>query len=389
MKLVIFGLSISSSWGNGHATLWRGLCRAFATRGHKVVFFERDVPYYAAHRDLLEFRNVELVLYRDWSEVVPLARTHLLDADAGMITSYCPDGIQATDLLFCYPTPVTSFYDLDSPVTLEHSVRGEPVAYIGPRGLRDFDLVFSYAGGTALEELRARLGATRVVALYGSVDPESHYPVPALSKYASDMSYLGTYSEDRQSALESLFVEPALRLPAKKFLMAGPLYPATFPWTSNIHYLNHVPPGEHPAFYCSSLFTLNVTRRPMANVGYCPSGRLFEAAACQVPVVTDEWQGIELFFEPGREILVARSADEVIDIFKMSREELGRIARAARERCLSNHTAEHRAVEMESALESACHARELPDNVLAVESNNVGNRTSRGARHQNSATGVF
>src|ERR1043165_5774084 len=143
MKLVIFGLSISSSWGNGHATLWRGLCRALAARGHKVVFFERDVPYYAAHRDLTELRGVEVLLYSDWDDVVRVAGKHLSDAEVAMVTSYCPDGLAATDLVLSSPAEIRAFYDLDTPVTLHHLTSGKPVAYLGPRGLRDFDFVLS------------------------------------------------------------------------------------------------------------------------------------------------------------------------------------------------------------------------------------------------------
>ena len=360
MKLVIFGLSISSSWGNGHATLWRGLCRALASRGHRIVFFERDVPYYAAHRDLSQFSTVELILYPEWREVALLVRKHLFEADAGIVTSYCPDALEASDALLESPTPVRCFYDLDSPVTLEHLVHGQPVAYIGPRGFRDFDCVFSYAGGPAVKELEMRLGAKRVVPLYGSVDPELHHPIAPVPQYSSDMSYLGTYAEDRQHAVELLFVEPARRLPKRRFLIGGSLYPQSFPWTKNMYYVRHVAPSEHPAFYSSSLVTLNVTRGPMARMGYSPSGRLFEAAACEVPVVTDEWAGLDLFFEPRREILVARSAEDVTDIFEMSPNELARIGRAARERCLSSHTAAHRAIELESALESEIVARQVP-----------------------------
>src|SRR5947209_2326724 len=177
MKFVIFGLTVSSSWGNGHATLWRGLWRALARRGHQVVFFEKDVPYYAAHRDVYELSGGELVLYSQWGDVLSKARVHLQDADVAMVTSYCPDGIAASGLALSSPATVKVFYDLDTPVTLENLRAGKPVSYIGPRGLRDFDLVLSYTGGQALEELRSRLGAGRVATLYGHVDPGVHCPV--------------------------------------------------------------------------------------------------------------------------------------------------------------------------------------------------------------------
>jgi spore maturation protein CgeB len=287
MKLVIFGLTVTSSWGNGHATLWRALCKALAQRGHDVVFFERDVSYYALNRDLLELPHGELCLYAAWQDALPLARWHLSDADAAMVTSYCPDGIAASDLVLEAAVPVRTFYDLDTPVTLARLEAGETVDYIGPRGLSEFDVVLSYTGGRALAELQRRLGARWVVPLYGSVDPDSYRRTDGAARYRADLSYMGTYAADRQPVLEQLLVEPARRLPERRFLIGGAQYPAAFPWTSNIFFVRHVPPGEHPAFYSSARLTLNITRAAMAQMGYCPSGRLFEATACGAPVLSD------------------------------------------------------------------------------------------------------
>ncbi|MGI8547177.1 MAG: CgeB family protein, partial [Gemmatimonadaceae bacterium] len=313
MKLVIFGLTVSSSWGNGHATLWRGLLKAFAQRGHEVVFFERDVPYYAAQRDLTQLPMGELCLYDSWEDVLPSARRHLADADVGMVTSYCPDGRAASELVLDSSGQVSVFYDLDTPVTLSRLSAGESVSYLPLQGLGDFDLVLSYTGGDALTRLQTRLGARRVAALFGSVDPDVHYPVPPVEEYRSSLSYLGTYADDRQRTLESLFVNPARMLPNRRFLIGGAQYPASFPWTDNIHFKRHLPPVEHASFYCSSRITLNVTRRAMAEMGYCPSGRLFEAAACGTPILSDWWEGLQEFFTPGSEILVARDTGEAIE----------------------------------------------------------------------------
>ncbi len=350
MKIVIFGLAVSSSWGNGHATLWRGLCRSLGRMGHRVVFFERDVPYYASHRDLFELPGGRLCLYPDWVSVLPAARLELADADVAIVTSFCPDAIAASDLALSSPLSLRVFYDLDTPVTLRRLENGESVSYIGPRGLADFDLVLSYTGGRALAELRDKLGARRAAPLYGSVDPSVHCPAPASQIYAGDLSYLGTYAADRDAALRTLFVEPARRLPDRRFVIGGSMYDASFPWQPNIYYVSHVPPGDHPAFYCSSQLTLNVTRGAMAEMGFCPSGRLFEAAACGVPILSDTWEGLDQFFEPGREILLARSAEETVDA--LQRDDLARIARAARERVLACHTADLRARELEQILES-------------------------------------
>jgi spore maturation protein CgeB len=352
MKLVIFGLSVSSSWGNGHATLWRGLIRALARLGHRSVFYEQDVPYYAEHRDLPYLPDGDLKIYSRWEEIAARASADLEDADVGIVTSYCPDGVAAAELVLSSPG-LGVFYDLDTPVTLERLRSGEPVAYIGPDGLAGFDLVLSYTGGAALTELEQRLGARRVLPLYGSVDPAAHYPVPPLDRYRADLSYLGTYAEDRQQALIRLLVEPAQRLSGRRFLIGGAQYPAAFPWSDNIYFVRHLPPVEHAAFYCSSRITLNITRAPMADMGYCPSGRLFEAAACGAPVLTDSWAGLSDFFQPGSEMLVASTTEDAMAALEISDEELARIARAARERTLAEHTADRRASELVAAIEDA------------------------------------
>ncbi len=352
MKLVIFGLTISSAWGNGHATIWRGLCRALSDLGHTIIFFERDVPYYAANRDLGAPPGVRLHLYRDWADVRQDAADACADADVAIVTSYCPDGADASALVVESGASLRVFYDLDTPVTLSRVKQGDRVSYLPPTGLGEFDLVLSYTGGRALEELQTRLGARRVAPLYGSVDPDAHRKVRANDSLRADLSYLGTYAADRQRRLEELFIEPARRRPERKFVIGGSQYPADFPWTRNIYYVWHMPPPAHPEFYCSSTLTLNVTRGAMAEMGYCPSGRLFEAAACGAPILTDTWEGLDTFFEPGREILVARNTDEALEALELPPATLERVAAAARERTLAQHTAASRARELEAILDS-------------------------------------
>lgn len=345
MKIVVFGLTISSSWGNGHATLWRGLSRALDRKGHRIVFYERDTPYYASARDCWEIPGGELVLYRDWGEVQECAARDVADAELALVTSYCPDGIAATELVLS-GRATTAFYDLDTPVTLGRLRRGESLSYLGPAGLSGFDVVFSYTGGPALDELRDRLGARRVVPLYGHVDPDAHRPGEAAPHYAADLSYLGTFAADRQAALEVLFVEPARRRRNQRFLIGGAQYPDDFPWSDNIFFVRHLPPPEHPAFFSSSRLTLNVTRREMAAMGWCPSGRLFEAAACGAAIVSDAWEGLEAFFLPGEEILCASGTDDVISALDLEDAQIRRIACAARERTLAQHTSDRRAEEL-------------------------------------------
>ena len=208
-KIVIFGLTVSSSWGNGHATLWRALLRSLTSEGHEAIFFERDVPYYASARDLHRGAGYDLRLYRDWSEALPLAGSALADADAAIVTSYCPDARAATALIAAQPHLLHVFYDLDTPVTLDRLDRGEEVEYLPHDGFSRFDLVLSFTGGRALDELRTRLHARRVVPLYGSVDAGAHHPVSPLPHYQSDLSYLGTYAADRQEGVERLFISAA------------------------------------------------------------------------------------------------------------------------------------------------------------------------------------
>jgi spore maturation protein CgeB len=351
VKIVVFGLAVSSSWGNGHATLWRGLARALHRRGHQLIFFERDQPFYAAHRDLVDVPGMVLVIYPGWDAVRARAAAAVADADLAMVTSFCPDARPASTLVLSSRAAVRCYYDLDTPITLAALDRGEPVFYLPEQGLADFDLVLSYTGGRALEAQRERLGARRTAPLYGSVDPEVHRPAPAREEFAGDLSYLGTYAADRQAALEALLVEAATRLPARRFVIGGAQYPATFPWRSNIFFVQHLPPADHPAFYASSPLTLNVTRAPMAALGHCPSARLFEAAACGVPVLSDAWEGLDRFFTPGEEMLVARDADQVVAAMDLGPAALARMGRRARERTLEQHTAERRVLELEEILD--------------------------------------
>ncbi len=200
MKLVVFGLTISSSWGNGHATLLRALFRQLIARGHDIVFFERDVPYYADHRDLHELPGGKLILYRDWPDVADEARREIVDADVAIVTSYCPDGIAASKFVWT-SAALRVFYDLDTPVTLSRFRAGEPLTYVDARVLSEYDLVLSFTGGGALTSLEEEMGARRVAPLYGSVDVDLYHRVEPNDYYRAGFSYLGTYAADRRRRL--------------------------------------------------------------------------------------------------------------------------------------------------------------------------------------------
>jgi spore maturation protein CgeB len=344
MHFVIFGLTVSSSWGNGHATLWRALLKALGRQHHSVTFYEKDVTYYATARDAWQHPpGFHLRLYNDLDEIRAEVRRDLDRADVSIVTSYCPDAQLASRFVLDSPARVHAFYDLDTPVTLSTLADGQPVPYLPPNGLGDFDLVLSYTGGKALNELQSHLGARVTVPLYGSVDPEAHAPAAPHPDFRADLSYLGTYAADRQPALEHLFLRPAARMPKQRFVLAGAQYPHDFPWTPNIFFLRHLEPALHPVLFSSSRATLNITRRAMAQYGYCPSGRLFEAAACGAPTLTDWWEGLDAFFNPGEEILRVDTADDVIAALERTDGELKSIGQRARERALCEHTADQRA----------------------------------------------
>lgn len=355
MTFVVFGLSISSAWGNGHATLLRGLFRALNGHGHTIHFFEQDVPYYAEHRDATSFPYVELHLYRDWDEIKPNARKLIERADVAVVTSYCPHGAQACRLILDSQVPRSVFYDMDTPVTLERLGRAEKINYLPEEGLYEFDLVLSYTGGAALGQLQQVLGARNVAPLYGWVDPSVYFRQPSNSQFQSDLAYLGTYAADRQAALDAFLLTPARLLPQRSFLVAGAMYPDEASWPANVRLLKHVPPPEHGEFYSSSPLMLSVTRQSMARSGFCPSGRLFESAACGTAVLSDWWEGLDSFFTPGEEILVTSSTGDAIEAVKHDRGFLREIGTKARERALDCHTAALRAQTLVNLIEHSSH----------------------------------
>ena len=352
MKITIFGLTISSSWGNGHATPYRAIVRALHRRGHRVTFYEKDVPYYARRRDFNTCDYCDLVLYSNWDDVRPQALLDARASDVVMAASYCPDGGRIIDDILPLHGPLHVFYDLDAPITLHHLEQGD-LDYLCRDQIPGFDLYLSFTGGRILQQLEHRWCARLARPLYGCVDPDVHAHVPASDGLRCRLSYMGTYAADRQHKVEVLFLEPVRRRPEARFVLAGSLYPREWSWPKNLHIREHVAPADHPALYSSSRLTLNITRDGMARYGYCPSGRFFEAAACGTPVVTDAWEGLETFFVPGEELFVAHTAEDILDALVASDEELCRLAWRARERTLGEHTGNDRAAQMLAYFEEA------------------------------------
>ncbi|MBP2493870.1 spore maturation protein CgeB [Methylobacterium sp. PvP062] len=350
MRLVVLGLSLSSSWGNGHATTYRALLKAFADRGHDVLFLERDVPWYAQHRDLPDPDFCDLALYGDL-DGLDAHRAAIAAADAVIVGSYVPDGVAAGARVLDWARGTRAFYDIDTPVTLA-ALEAGTCAYLAAGQIRDYDLYLSFTGGPTLRRLERAYGAPAARALYCSVDPDAY---PALDRPARyDLSYLGTYSPDRQPTLERLLIEPARRAPDLRFAVAGPQYPADIDWPANVERIEHLPPDRHPDFYAASRYTLNVTRADMVRAGWSPSVRLFEAGACGTPVISDRWDGLDTLLVPEREILLPDGPEAVLAILRgraeADRRSLGAAARAA---ILARHTAAARAEELERFLDEA------------------------------------
>ena len=350
LRVVVLGLSLSSSWGNGHATTFRALLRALTARGHEVLFLERDVPWYAPHRDLPEPDFCRLEFYSDLAGLERW-RGAIADADAVIVGSYVPEGVAVGDVVQGAARGVTAFYDIDTPVTLAKLARGDR-EYLAPEQIRGYDLYLSFTGGPALELIERDHGAPAARRLYSSVDVASYCPMDLPARW--DLGYLGTYSPDRQPVLERLLIEPARQAPELRFVVAGPQYPAEIQWPPNVERIEHVPPAEHPAFYAQSRFTLNVTRADMVRAGFSPSVRLFEAGACGTPIISDRWEGIDTLLTPGKEIVLADGPDDVLAALRELPEAVRQaMARALRARVLSEHTADHRAAELEAHLMEA------------------------------------
>lgn len=359
MNIVIFGLSITSSWGNGHATTYRALAKALHKRKHRIVFFEKNQNWYEFNRDLPNPEFCEVRLYEDWLSVLPVVRNELENCDVAMVGSYFPDGIPAIQEVLESDAPLKAFYDIDTPVTVA-KLRTGGTDYLQANQVAGFDLYFSFTGGPMLAELQSAFGARQAVPLYCSFDPDKYYPRGVFRRYRCDLSYMGTYASDRQEKLETLFSGPARQLQNTKFLMAGPQYPADLQWPQNVRRITHLSPRWHAHFYSSSRLTLNLTRKEMVAAGYSPSVRLFEAAACGAPIVSDRWPGLDTFFQIGEEILVAEDGVEIVSLLKNTDDgELRRLGSRGRERVLAEHGSSRRAEEFENYVLHASSLREL------------------------------
>jgi spore maturation protein CgeB len=345
LDIVILGLSITSSWGNGHATTFRALVRALSARGHNVCFLERDMPWYAEHRDMPNPPYGLTQLYKSVAELKRKFAQKVMNADLCIVGSYVPDGVAIGEWVVRTCRGVKAFYDIDTPVTLAKLASGD-TEYLSPRLVRQYDLYLSFTGGPVLRKIEHELGSPMARALYCSVDPKIYFSEQRTPQW--DLGYMGTYSIDRQPSLDLLLIEPARRSRKLKTVVAGPMYPAELSWPANVERIEHLAPASHRRFYSSQRFTLNLTRADMRTAGYSPSVRLFEAAACGTPIISDHWPGLETFFDLGKEILTASSPDQVLRYLgEISENERRAIGERARLRVLASHTSEQRAIELE------------------------------------------
>ncbi len=352
MKLTIFGLTISSSWGNGHATPYRAIIRALHGAGHEVVFFEKDVTYYANRRDFSHCDFCELVLYSDWQEIRSYALQVAAESDVVITASYLPQGALISDEVLELAGPLHVFYDLDTPITLKR-LRQSDVDYLRRDQIPEFGLYLSFTGGSILNELQDEWRARAVAPIYGCVDPDVHFRVEVPEQYRCGLSYMGTYAADREQKLNDLFFAPARELTQQNFVLAGSMYPPNMQMPGNIRHFEHVGPADHAALYSSSRATLNITRAEMAEFGYCPSGRLFEASACGTPILSDNWEGLDEFFVDQSEILIVNGTQDVLAALNLEDKQLANLAKRTRERTLDEHTGARRAQQLLAAIHSA------------------------------------
>jgi spore maturation protein CgeB len=360
MKIVVIGLSITSSWGNGHATTYRALLKEMARRDHEIIFLERDVPYYAAHRDLPDPSFCKVHLYADNEALKKGYAPLIASADAVIVGSYVQGGVEVGNWVQQTAKGVKAFYDIDTPVTLA-KLEKEDYEYLHPDQIAGYNLYLSFSGGPILTYLEQHYKSPAARALYCSVDPDHYYPENKMKNW--EMGYLGTFSTDRQPTVTNLLIEPAKEMDKGLFVVAGPQYPQDIEWPENVERIEHLPPSRHRDFYNSQKFTLNVTRQDMIKAGYSPSVRLFEAAACGVPIISDEWEGLTSLFEEGKEILIARNSNDVLHFIQTITEaERKQIGENARIKVMEAHTAKARAGELENYIQAAGKRQANPVN---------------------------
>jgi len=352
MRIAFFGSSLVSAYWNGAATYYRGMIRALALRGHRIVFFEPDAWDRQKHRDIEDPEWAHVVVYPADENGVADALEQAYGSDLIVKAS----GVGVFDSLLESVIPgmknssnLVAFWDVDAPATLDR-VQNNPGDPFGPQIPR-FDVVFTYGGGDPVVNAYKALGAADCIPVYNALDPETHFPVQPDSRFDADLAFLGNRLPDRERRVEQFFLEPAVRLPEKRFVLGGAGW-GDKPMSANVKYFDHVYTYDHNAFNSTPRAVINISRDSMARYGFSPATRVFEAAGAGACLLTDAWEGVETFFEPGREILVAASTEEVIDhVCSLTPARSRELGEAARRRALAEHTYAHRAELVEQVLE--------------------------------------
>ena len=353
MKLHFFGSSLVSSYWNGAATYYRGILKALAQLGYDVTFYEPDAFDRQNHRDIADPPWAEVVVYpasdAGWRRALDRAAR-----EADLLVKASGVGVFDRELEVAVAEIETAarrvYWDVDAPATLD-AIAADPLHHLRD-AIRRYDVVFTYGGGDPVVEAYRRVGARDCVPIYNALDPEHHFPVEPDPAFACELGFLGNRLPDREARVEAFFLDAATRRPAGRFLLGGAGW-ETKQLPANVRHIGHVGTAQHNAFFSSSLATLNVNRVSMARYGFSPPTRVFEAVGCGACLITDRWQGIEMFLEPEREVLVANNGLEVAGFLDaLTPERARRIADAGRRRVLAHHTYARRALLVHELLEN-------------------------------------
>jgi spore maturation protein CgeB len=351
MKIAFYGSSLLSAWWNGAATYYRGVLKALAARGYQITFYEPDAFDRQQHRDIDPPDWCRSVVWEATPEglakvVAEAARADVVikASGVGVYDAQLLEGVMAA----ARPDAIRLYWDVDAAASLDEMAESDlhPVR----RALRSLDMVLTYGGGPPVIDRYKEFGAIDCAPIYNALDPETHHPVPVLRALTADLAFLANRLPDREARVEEFFLKAAALAPGKHFLLGGNGW-GDKPMPPNVRQLGHVGTNRHNAFNCSPLAVLNVARDSMARVGFSPATRVFEAAGAGACLITDEWEGIELFLEPGEEVLVARDGQDVADLLHQLTPERARaIGKAALARVLSQHTYDRRGAEVDGVL---------------------------------------
>lgn len=352
LRIAFFGSSLVSAYWNGAATYYRGIIKTLHQQGHQVTFYEPDAFGRQANRDIPDPDYARVVVYQPTIEEVNRCIEAAKEADIIIKASgvgVFDQELEEEVLKIRNEDQQVIFWDVDAPATLDRMIYDPEDYFISL--IPQFDQVLTYGGGPPVEKAYKKFGAKECSSIYNAFDPESHHPVAAQEIYRCDLAFLGNRLPDREQRVEKFFIEVAEALPDKNFILGGSGWDDKM-LPNNIRYIGHVPTKDHNAFNCSPLAVLNISRDSMASYGFSPATRVFEAAAAGACMITDAWEGISEFFEPGKEILVASSSEEVVEILTTLDEERAKeVGNAALEKALCAHTYQHRARRLEEMLQ--------------------------------------